>query len=280
MERLIALNSNDVMRPSRIEDISHYQRICNQYGLRGCVSNDYIQQDAARLIEQGLLYEVCGEKNAFLLVRKEGFWRVYYYLNDFNERLVVDKEELVTEILYRGAQGEPGEQVCFLENCGFKRNLTRDLFFAKYSNISNPAVSSDLVIADAISLQEVEWAATLFNMTFDKWSGDFIAPSSYQSLLDRKSVLIAKDSKGELLGAFESEVERGVNWLRHFAVTETARGRGVGKSLLDSVVEKGHVDDNSRYMLWVQQSNLPAVNMYKKKGFSYMGKSTLSMIKL
>lgn len=268
------------MKPGRIEDLSRYKQICDQYGMRGCASNDYIQQDAARLIEQGALYETCGEKNAFLFVQKEGFWRLYYYLNDFNEELAIDKGEFVTEILYRGVQGEPGDQVRFLENCGFKRNLTRDLFFVKYANVSHAALPSDLVIADAISLAEVEWAAKLFNSTFDKWSGDFISPASYQSLLDRKCILVAKDSKGELLGAFESEVERGVNWLRHFAVTETARGRGVGKSLLDSVIEKGHVDENSRYMLWVQQNNHPAVNMYKKKGFSYMGKSTLSMIKL
>ena len=45
------------------------------------------------------------------------------------------------------------------------------------------------------------------------------------------------------------------------------------------VVERNYISDKSRYMLWVQQQNHTAVAMYKKKGFTNLGKSTLSLIK-
>ena len=35
-----------------------------------------------------------------------------------------------------------------------------------------------------------------------------------------------------------------------------------------------------RFSLWVQQQNQTAINMYQKKGFRYVNKSTISMLKL
>ena len=146
--------------------------------------------------------------------------------------------------------------------------------------MSSPTVVNNLIITEARTVKEVQWAAELFNATFDKWSGDYISQSDYPMLVNSNAIIIAKDRDGFFLGAFESRIEKGVNWLKHFAVTETSRGKGVGKALLDAVIEKGHIDDNSRYMLWAQNQNVAAVKMYEKKGFSFIGKSTLSMIKL
>ena len=266
------------MNLKKIESFSRYQEIVERYGQKGCWSNDYIQTEAEGIIKNNCLYEQCCEKNAFLFVEKSGFLRLYYYVNDPSETVAFKSGEYVTEILYRGFQGEPEEQIEFLQHCGFRRHLTRDLMGARYADLIESVPNSDLYIADAVSLEEVQWAAELFNLTFDKWSGDYISPSSYQSLLDSNAMLIAKDLQGNMLGAFESGAERNVNWLRHFAITDSARGKGVGKALFDAVIEKGHVDEKSRYMLWVQHQNVVAVNLYKRKGFKYMGKSSLSMI--
>ncbi len=268
------------MNLKMIETFSRYKEIVEKYGQKGCWSNDYIQTDAEGLIKNNCLYEQCCDKNAFLLVQKDGFLRLYYYVNDPSETVAFEDGEYVTEILYRGFQGEPEEQIEYLQHCGFRRHLTRDLMGARYTDIIESVPKSDLCIADAVSLDEVQWAAELFNSSFDKWSGDYISPSNYKSLLDSNAMLIAKDVQGNMLGAFESGVERNVNWLRHFAITESARGKGVGKALFDAVIEKGHVDEKSRYMLWVQHQNEAAVGMYIKKGFKYMGKSSLSMVKL
>ena len=266
------------MKLKKIKTADRYQGIVDRYGPKGCWSNDYIQTEAESLIEKGKLYECCFDSNAFLFVEKDGFLRVYYYVNDPLEIAIFDDNEFVTEILYRDFQGEPTGQIDYLQSCGFRRHLTRDLMGARYAELTPSVPDTGLRIGNAVSLDEVRWAAELFNSTFDKWSGDYISPSYYRTLLDSNAILIAKDLQGNMLGAFESGAERNVNWLRHFAITESARGKGIGKALLNAVIEKGHVDEKSRYMLWVQHQNEKAVGMYQKKGFKYMGKSSLSMI--
>ena len=39
------------------------------------------------------------------------------------------------------------------------------------------------------------------------------------------------------------------------------------------------VSDKTRFMLWVQRQNAPAVSLYEKIGFKHNGKSSLSLIK-
>lgn len=267
------------MTLKKIETFSRYQEITEQFGKKGCASNDYIQREAADLIIHDRLYESLGESNAFVLVKKSGFWRVYYYINDFDEMMSVSGEELATEILFRGNLGEPAAEVEYLERCGFKRNLVRDQYFAKYSSLTAPVPTQGFNIGIAKDEEEARWAIDLFNQSFDKWSGDYITPETSELLVVENAILIAKDNSGNRLGALHLERKSGVTWLSHVSVLESARGRGVGLGLVEAYIERGHTDENSRYMLWVQHQNTPAVNLYLKKGFTYMNKSTLSMIK-
>lgn len=267
------------MHPIKIEGYQRYLQIAKEYGGKGCMTNDYLQREASDLIAQESLYECCGEKNAFLLVKKDGFWRMYYYLNDFEEELILDGETLVAEILFRGNVGEPVEQVSYLERCGFNRFLVRDQYYAKYSSLIPPVSLRGISIEVARSMEDIVWAIDLFNTVFDKWTGDFIPLEMAQSLADNKAILIAKDTDGKRLGSLHIEKLAGVTWIRHIAVEEGAIGRGVGRGLLDACIEQGHLDENSRYQLWVQRQNIPAVSMYQKKGFTYLNKSSLSLIK-
>jgi GNAT superfamily N-acetyltransferase len=268
------------MKPVKIKDYTRYQGITERFGGRGCMTNDYIQREAADLIVHDSLFECCGEKNAFLLVKKDGFWRVYYYLNDLDEKLILDGEELVTEIIFRGNIGEPTDQVSYMESCGFKRNLIRDQYFAKYTSLTPPVSIEGIKIETATDVEDAIWAINLFNASFDKWSGDFIPQAMAPFLVQNNAILMARDLEGNRLGALHLEKKSGVMWLNHVAVTEVARGKGVGHRLVEAYIEQGHVDDNSRYQLWVQRQNAPAVNLYQKKGFTYLNKSTLSLVKL
>ena len=63
---------------------------------------------------------------------------------------------------------------------------------------------------------------------------------------------------------------------------EHARGKGVGKALVDAFVERNQnpeKKEKTRYQLWVQRQNEAAVKMYQNKGFKYINKSTISLIK-
>lgn len=270
------------MTLKKIETYTRYLEIVERYGQKGCASNDFIQREAADLVVHDLLYESCGEKNAFVLVKKEGFYRVYYYINDYSELLVVPEETLETEILFRGMIGEPTEVVEYLERCGFKRLFVRDQYAAMYKDLQPSTPNEEIIVQPALTLVGVKSAFDLFNQSFDKYSGDYVSPEHYEALLASGNVLMAwrkEENETMFLGALHQSMENNVAWISHVAVKESVRGRHVGRALMDTFVERNMNSEKSRYMLWVQKQNKPAVAMYEKKGFSYSGKSSLSMIK-
>lgn len=265
--------------PIKIKNYKQYISLVERYNRKGCFTNDYLQNDAADLIIHDRLFAICGEDNVVLLVQKDGFFRIYYYINNSEEKLALPEGEFVTEILFRG-ENAPDAEVKWLADIGFKKNLIRDQYFAKYSLLSNPIMLIDAKIELAQTIEDVRWAVRLFNDSFDKWSGDFVSDDMCELLFAGQQVLVAKDMSGKLYGALHFENRKGACWLNHVAVVPEARGKKIGRGLTEAYIEQGHVDDNSRYMLWVQRQNVSAVAMYRNKGFAPMNKSTLSMIKL
>ena len=271
------------MMLKKVESFSRYQEIVDLYRQRGCASNDYIQREAAYLIAHDSLYEYCGNRNVFLLVKKDGFWRVYFYLNDFDEILSLDGEVLETEILFRDSLGLPADVVAYLERCGFRRHLLRDQYSGIYKDLQLARVNDDIVVQPAQTLAGVQGAFELFNQYFDKYSGDYVSPEVYERLLASGSILLALhryDTESRFLGALHQTVENNVAWALHLAVKGSARGQHVGQALFDAFVERNMSTEKTRYMLWVQRQNATAVSIYEKKGFRYLGKSSLSLIKL
>ena len=267
------------MKPVKIDTFEQYCQLVECYNRKGRFTNDYLQNEAADLIINNQLYSICGQDNALLLVQKDGFSRVYYYINNIEELLELPESELVTEILFRG-ENAPEAEVKWLESMGFKKNLVRDQYFAKYSSLTQPILNEGVKIENATVIDDALWAIRLFNNSFDKWSGDYIPEAQAQLLIQEKAILIAKDMDGNRLGALQFELRQGACWLNHVAVVPEARGKKVGRGLTEAYIEQGHVDGNSRYMLWVQRQNVSAVAMSRNKGFAPMNKSTLSMIKL
>lgn len=267
-------------QPVKLKTFGEYSQLVDCYNRKGCITNDYLQNEAADRINHDSLSAICGDDNAVLLVHKADFQRLYYYVNNLEETIELPQGEYVTEILFRG-ENAPLTEVKWLEGMGFKKNLIRDQYYAKYSSLTHPVFIGGLKTEIAIKEEDAVWAINLFNSTFDKWSGDFIPVDAAPLLIREHALLIAKDMNGTRIGALHLKQKAGCLWLNHVAVVKEARGKGVGIGLVEHYIEYGHINgDDSRYMLWVQRQNVPAINLYKKKGFIPMNKSTLSMIML
>lgn len=263
-----------------VSDYSDYLNLIGRYNRKNCLSNDYIQKDAEDLISAGKLYIDEYNDNLFIFVNKEIGQRLYYYINNLDEYAdFANIKNLVIEILFRG--NVPEELVNYFISCGFRTNLIRDQYAAIYKDLSGcHSLVTGINIRNADSLEEVSTACMLFNESFDHLSGDFISESDYGDLLHRKSIIIALDADtNQFLGALHVKKEGKVIVLGHVAVVEFARGRGVGRALVDAFVDSNMDTDKTRYQLWVQRQNKAAVNMYLNKGFKYVNKSTISLIK-
>ena len=76
------------------------------------------------------------------------------------------------------------------------------------------------------------------------------------------------------------EIKNKVNWLGHLAVDLHYRGNGIASLLVENYLKIGVAKSDTRFQLWVINSNESAVNLYKKFRFTHTGKSTISMLKL
>ena len=263
----------------QLTDISEYNAIVEMYHQKGGFSNDYIQQQATNLIADNLLYADTYDRNAFLFVKRDAGIRVYYYINDIDEKADFSTyKDMVVEILFRGEL--PQIEMEYLTECGFSINLVRDLYGGMYQELaSNCQFIPEVKVEVANTLEDVSSACLLFNESFDRLSGDFISDREFQDMLNSQSILIAKNAEDEFLGAIHFGKQGTVVVLKHLAVMKNARGCGVGKALVDSYIQRNKETDKTRYQLWVQRRNEAAVNMYKKIGFKYLNKSTISLIK-
>lgn len=244
------------------------------------ISNCFLMgAELEKLIRYGLLsYSVDGS-NAFILEDKGNCYRIHYILNDTKREFSVALDKpLMLEILFRGKDGEPESTIAYWESQGFKKNLVRNNLAAKFSDlrITNSDNRSEIHLAE--TEEEGIFAQSLFNNTFDSYSGDFITSEDVEALLKNRQILITtKDKKA--CGALHYYNIGKCAWIGHVAILPQAQGRGLGSALVSEFIRLNHVDDKSRYSLWVQAQNRPAVVMYERFGFKYTGKSSLSMIK-
>ena len=280
MERLIVLNFRKFMKFNKLNTFEEYKSCIDYFKPIKKFSNDYIQTEAIDLILHDKLYEAHTSSNLFLFVKNEVGYRLYYYIAETCEIADFSNfSNILVEILYRGEKFYPSEEIDYLCKCGFKVNLIRDQYCGVFNDLTDSKEIDGIEIRLANSIEEVAKAANLFNQSFDTLSGDYVSDDCFDYMLANGNILLATNISGSFLGALHQSVDRGVAWVRHLAVVPEARGRHVGRALLDTFVQSNFTTNKQRYMLWVQQKNNAAVNLYVNKGFKYLNKSTISLIK-
>lgn len=270
------------MKAIKITDISQVENIRDRYFIRNCLTNNYLMLDEyENLIREDRLYAICTQQNSCFLVKKDKCFRVYYYINDTAEQMLFDIfDDFVLEILYRGEKYYPVNEIKYWEYCGFSTHLIRDQYETQYRDLRvESRATRDIYIDFATELEDALFACELFNSVFDPYSGDYISREQICQLLDERKILIAYKNNLHA-GALHFYSANNRVWLGHVAVLDKYRGQYLGDILVDTYIKENMNNNKVRFSLWVQQQNQTAINMYQKKGFRYVNKSTISMLKL
>lgn len=264
------------MKMHEISSLEEYALFIERFKHPKVLTNNFmLTTEVEKHIQSHNLQVVDNSDNGFLFVRKPICWRLYYYINDINSLSDFGSITLVSEILYRGS-AIPQAETNFLTNCGFCPNLVREQYALALRDAKvESKINRGIIVRKALTVQEVAWACSLFNRLFDNYSGDYLPESDYELLFEKGDIWVAELEK-ELVGALHQTIEGKVAWVSHVAVGEKYRGKGIAMSLMHHFITK---NDTQRFMLWVQQENIPAVNMYQQIGFRSTNKYTYSMIK-
>jgi ribosomal-protein-alanine N-acetyltransferase len=130
-------------------------------------------------------------------------------------------------------------------------------------------------LAEAIELVEIEKECLLARWTVADYRKEIVRESSIILTAKYKT----KERKTEIVGFITSRLTSPIQTpdktktyteldVLNFGVPEKNRRRGVGGALLGSLIEQAGKIGIESIWLEVRQSNLEAVNLYKKKGFS------------
>ena len=103
----------------------------------------------------------------------------------------------------------------------------------------------------------------------------FSSPWSENAVLESYNLntkFFVFEEKGKILGYAGLQVVLSEGYVTNIAVTKLARGRGIGKALVDALINFGKEQNLAFISLEVRESNIPAISLYKKCDFKDMGK--------
>lgn len=124
-------------------------------------------------------------------------------------------------------------------------------------------------IKSACSSDVVKIAALEAQLFSDAWSENMITDCLSKAYY---RVLICENESGTMLGYLISTHIAGESELLRIGVDPAFRGFGYGKQLMRAFVRECEAGECTEAFLEVRASNVPAIRLYEKFGFSAIGK--------
>lgn len=100
---------------------------------------------------------------------------------------------------------------------------------------------------------------------------------TYAEKLFKYAIVLAAAEENDYIGVavlYANDLENQLAYLSLISVIQSAQNRGVGKLLLDACIYKAKNNGMTALKLEVMNSNITAINFYKKNGFIYYGKAS------
>ena len=264
-----------------VNNINFLEKIIEEYSFKDTLTNNYILfQDLKNYIEKKNLFYKEDNSNLYLFIKKQGFYRLYYLINNIETQNDFSELKIVLEIIYRGNKNLPIEHINFWKKNGFRSHITRDCYFLRpdsilpFKKIQLKGVTIDF----AKNKEDILFAKKLIDENLDFYTGDRLTFEEIKNFSDRGLLFCAY--KNDLIcGMLQAEFKNNIYWLGHIVVHKDFRGLGLANLLVNHYLIEGLRLKVRQFQLWVINDNLAAINLYKKRGFKYLNKSTYSLLK-
>lgn len=228
---------------------------------RGVRTNAFAGPDEYRReIAAGRLAVLEWGQGLLLFHRREGFWRLNFYLHEFALPTLELEEPVVLEIAHRAQDRPMQEATEFWQTQGFCPLFER-------MRMQRPAMSAPETMAPGVRLARPDdqtAVQALLDSYYDKTLGCLPTVDELAQDIKEGAVLCAEDSAGQLSGMLHLSLGRTSTEMRHFVVRDACRRQGIAQRLFDSY--QAHTQ-GKRSLVWVLADNRPAVTMYEKNGF-------------
>ncbi len=269
------------MKLCAVNNINFLEKIIVEHTFTETLSNNYIlSQEFNKYIREEKIFYFKENSNLYLFIKKRGFYRLYYLINNIFAQHDFSNLQIVLEIVYRGKKNFPLEDIKFWKKNGFKNHLTRDCYFLKTtSSISNNNKVEGVKIELPKNKEEMLFIKKLIDENLDLYTGDRLSLQEIENFAARELIFCAY--KNDILcGMLQADLRNKIFWLGHIVVHQDFRGIGLANLLVDYYFQQGIKLQVRQFQLWVIDGNIPAVNLYKNRGFTYLNKSIHSLLKI
>ena len=234
-----------------------------------CVLND---RDLIREIEAGALYTEENE-GALLILRDRGsHYILNYYVNSIPLPPLPEKM-LVCEITARGGENIRRDIVSALAELGFSEGKRRErLCRGAGEPEENERGDIEFSAAEPCDLGAIE---ELFCTSFDALTGCLTPERELSERIAAGEVFAAR-AGGEIAGAIETVSDKNFSSVRHLAVSEAFRGRGIGAGLVRAYLS---ATGGKRSFVWTEPAKAAAYKTYLKCGYLEDGNVSVVMTK-
>ena len=235
-----------------MNDISKFDEFMElQSGYPRSISNDFFLPAEMRdRIDKGVLSFNAGDKALFMFEAREGFRKLYFRVRDMSAELPQQDGTLAAYLTYRGSR-YPDAAAEWLRGEGFEytKTLVRHTAVRIIGELSDEGVEKP-------SPDEVY---SMFGRFFSAVEADLPC----RGMFEQKSSFCIRAPDGEALGVLYD-----MGRTRIVAVSEKARGQGVGKRLYRAyALEKTSENKNHVFYAWIAPDNTSSLAMYGSLGF-------------
>jgi GNAT superfamily N-acetyltransferase len=230
----------------RVDSYAALSERLKAFRKRGIISNDFLMfAELRRLADSGELFYDEAAGGLFLYVRREGFYRLYFHIENAGVRLSECAEAISSYVVYKGAPERV--QAEWLVSNGFRYENTLVRMCADKLEISASAEGVTEISRDE--------ASAFFAAVFPVMNTDSAPLSSGKCIAVR-------DSGGSALGVMRYDGKS----VRLVAVRAEFRGVGIGSRLF-----AGFAADTAMlpgaFKLCAVESNFGAIKLYERLGY-------------
>jgi ribosomal protein S18 acetylase RimI-like enzyme len=265
-----------------ITDISIVNDLIAGYsGAKSLTNNYLLKEEYQNLIDTNSLYFVAEDENLYFLIKRKSFFRVYYFINNISYPYSNYNftDSLVLEVLYRGAPNYPEDHIQFWNKSGFELHKSRDNFFLKNAENRLPPTSDLVKLFIPSTDDDFNYVKNLIETNLDYFTGNPLSFEEIRIFAQKGFVWIASINS-ERAGFLQAGYRKKIFWLDNIVVEDKMRGKGVANTLVSAYLLSGIEHQCSQFQLWVEEGNEAAKSLYKKYGFDYLKRSTVSMIRM
>lgn len=231
---------------------------------RGTVTNCLLsREELQEEIENGSLFFQEAAGVLLLFRRREGFYRMNFYLGAGAQALALPQERIVTEIAFRARDTALQEAAEQWKATGLTTLCTRRRLSLRLADAVPAQRTPEGITLGHAQAEDVSETLRLLCESFSPLTG--CLPTRQELLQDilRGDVLLAR-AGNRLAGVLHLQGGT-IGQIRHLATASALRGRGVASALLQCVI----AESEARAMrVWAVCGNTAAERLYASFGFT------------